>query len=120
VTPRDRLFQTAVIDGGALGAIAIDLASRAVIAGYAHDGLLPAALVDLLVGATRPSGPLTQVCGGPPPNAARELMVAGRDRTLYCVIGERGELVALAAPHAMSVALGWALIRTLVSAEGPR
>jgi hypothetical protein len=117
VTERDQLFETAVVDGGALGAAAIDVATRAVVAGFAHDGLAPAPLLDLLLGSARPVGPLTQLCGGPPPSAARELMIAGRHRVLYCTVLERGELIVMAAPATMSVALGWALIRTLVAAE---
>jgi len=120
MTARDDQFRTAVIDGGALGAAAIDVATRAVIAGHAHDGLIAPGLVDLVLGTVRPHGPLTRACGGPPPSAARELRIAGRDRALYCAVLERGELIVLAAPAAMSVALGWALVRTLTAPEPER
>jgi hypothetical protein len=116
VSARDRLFQATVVDGGALGAAAIDLATRATVAGFADDGLVSPALLDLLLGTARPAGPLTRLCGGPPAGAARELMVAGGDRALYCSVLER-ELIVLAAPAAMSVALGWALVRALAAAE---
>jgi hypothetical protein len=114
---RDRVFEIAVLDGGALGAAAIDIATRRIVAGFAHDGLVPPALLDLLLGAVLPRGPLTWVCGGPPPSTARELMVAGTDRALFCAVLDRGELIVLAAPVAMSVALGWALVRNLAAAE---
>jgi hypothetical protein len=117
VTPRDRLFETAVVDGGALGAAAIDIATRAVSAGYAHDGLASPEVLDLLLGPLRPSGALTQLCGGPPASPGRELMVAGRERTLYCTVLDRGELIIVAAPVAMSIALGWALVRSLIATE---
>jgi hypothetical protein len=115
VTPRDQLFHTTVVDGGALGAAAIRIADRAVVAGYAHDGLAGPALIDLVLGQTRPQGPLTQACGGAPASPARELLVAGRERALFCTVLERGELIIMAAPATMSVALGWALIRALVA-----
>ena len=119
---RDQLFETVVADGGALGAAAIDVATRRTLAGFAPGGLgpgglVPDALLDLLLGRVRPHGPLTRLCGGPPPSVARELMVAGRDRTLFCTVLDRGEVIVLAAPVAMSVALGWALVRRLVAAE---
>ena len=116
MTSRDQLFETAVVDGGALGAAAIDIATRGVVAGYRHDGLVRPELLDLLLGTVRPSGALTQACGGAPPNAARELFVAGAERSLYCSVLDRGEVIVMAAPAAMSVALGWTLVRTLIGA----
>jgi hypothetical protein len=114
----DDRFRTAVVDGGALGAAAIDVTTRAVTAGYAYDGLTSPALIDLLLGTIAPSGPLTRACGGPPPSTARELFVAGADRAVYCTVGHR-ELIVLATPATMSVALGWALIRGLAGPGGP-
>jgi hypothetical protein len=116
VTPRDELFRAAVIDGGALGAAAIDVATRATIAGFAHTGLASPALLDLLLGAVPPSGPLTRLSGGAPPTAARELFVAGAERAVYCAVLERGELIVVATPTTMSVALGWTLVRGLTAA----
>lgn len=110
MTARDRLFETTVVDGGALGAAVVDVATRAVTAGYGHDGLVSPALLELLLGTARPDGA----------SPARELMVAGRDRALYCTVLARGELVVLAAPVAMSVALGWALVRVLAAGEPAR
>jgi hypothetical protein len=104
-----------VVDGGALGAVAIDIATRSIITGFAHADLVSPALLDLLLGAVRSSGPLTLLCGGPPPSAARELFVAGADRAVYCTILERGELIVVATPAAMSVALGWTLVRSLTA-----
>jgi len=119
VRSRDQLFETAVVDGGALGAAAIEVATRAVVAGHGHDGLASPALLELLLGGVRPQGPLIELCGGPPPGAARELLIAGPERALYCMVLER-ELIVMAAPAAMSVALGWALVRTLAAGEaGP-
>jgi hypothetical protein len=115
VTARDQLFQATVRDGGALGAAAIEIATRAVVAGYAHDGLARPELIDLLVGTARPSGALTLACGGAPPSSARELLIAGRERALFCSVLARGEVIVMAAPATMSVALGWTLIRTLVA-----
>jgi hypothetical protein len=120
VTPRDRQFETAVIDGGAIGAAAVDVATRAIVAGFAHDGLVSPALLELLLGAARPHGPLTQACGGAPPSAVHDLYVAGRDRALYCCVTEHGEAIVMAAPATMSVALGWALVRTLTGPGAPR
>lgn len=120
MTARDALFEATVLDGGALGAMAIDIATRTTTAGYAGDGLVSPALLDLLLRTVWPQGPLTRACGGPPASAARELMIAGPDRALYCTVLDRGELIILAAPAAMSVALGWALVRTLVAREAPR
>jgi hypothetical protein len=116
-TARDERFEATVLDGGALGAVAIEIATRAAIAGCNHADLVSPALLDLLLGAVRPGGRLTQGCGGPPPETARELMIAGPARALYCTVLERGELVVLAAPVSMSVALGWALVRTLTALE---
>jgi len=117
VTLRDDLFRTAVVDGGALGAVAIDVATRTAIAGFAHDELASPELVELLLGGVRPSGPLTRLCGGPPPAAARELFVAGPDRAVYCTVVEHRVLIIVATPATMSVALGWALVRVLAAAE---
>jgi hypothetical protein len=117
VTLRDQQFEAVIVDGGALGAAAIDIATREPVAGFSHTGLASPALLDLLLGSTRPQGPLTQACGGPPPSAARELMITGRERALYCAVLERGELIVMAAPVAMSVALGWALVRALGATE---
>jgi len=116
---RERIerFRVAVVDGGALGGAAIDIASRAVLAGFAHDELVSPALLDLLLGSVPPSGPLTWACGGPPPSAARELFIAGTARAVYCTVRER-ELIILVTPAAMSVPLGWALVRGLASAGG--
>lgn len=116
---RDARFRAAVVDGGALGAAAIDLATRAVTAGFGHDDLVHSALLDLLLGSVPPTGPLTHACGGPPLAAAREFYVAGRERALYGTV-VHGELIVLATPAAMSVALGWALVRTLAAAGSPR
>ncbi len=66
-----------------------------------------------------PTGPLTHACGGPPPSAAREFYVAGHDRALYATV-LHGELIMLATPAAMSVALGWTLVRGLAAAGNPR
>jgi hypothetical protein len=117
VTLRDELFRTAVVDGGALGAVAIDIATRTPIAGFAHAELVRPGLVELLLGAVRPSGPLTRLCGGAPPAAARELFIAGADRAVYCTVVDHRALIIVATPAAMSVALGWALVRVLVAAE---
>lgn len=116
---RSERFRIAVTDGGALGAAAIDIATRTVVAGFAHDGLASAALLDLLLGSVPPSGALTWACGGPPPSSARELFISGAERAVYCAVGPR-EVVLLATPAAMSVALGWALIRGLAAPRGAR
>ncbi len=115
MTSRDELFRTVVVDGGALGAAAIDIATRRTIAGFSHADLVSPALLDLLLGTVRPSGPLTWLCGGAPPSPARELFVAGKERAMYCALLDRGELVIVVAPIAMSVALGWALVRGLAA-----
>lgn len=115
MTERDQRFQLAVTDAGAFGAVAIDRATRAVNAGYGHHHIAVPGLLDLLLGTVRPSGPLTQLCGGSPPSAARELFVAGRERALYCLVLERGEVIVVAAPATMSVALGWTLARGLAA-----
>ena len=123
MTLHDELFRTAVVDGGALGAVAIDIATRTAIAGFAHADLASPALLDLLLGTVRPSGPLTQLgqlgqLGGEPPDAAaRELFVAGKDRALYCTVVDHRELIVIATPATMSVALGWALVRVLAAAR---
>jgi hypothetical protein len=114
---RDELFRSAVVDGGALGAVAIDIATRTPIAGFAHAELASPGFVDLLLGAARPSGPLTRLAGSAPPGAARALFVAGRDRAVYCTVVEQRALIIVATPAAMSLALGWALVRALVAAE---
>jgi hypothetical protein len=115
MSPRDQRFQLAVADAGAYGAAAIDRATRSVTAGFAADNIIAPALLDLLLGTTRPSGPLTQLCGGSPPSAARELFVAGKERSLYCLVLERGEVIVVSAPTTMSVALGWTLARGLAA-----
>jgi hypothetical protein len=112
---RDARFRAVVVDGGALGAVAIDVASRAVLAGHAHGDLVTPAVLDLLLGAVRPAGPLTRACGGPPVSTARELFVAGSARALYAVVLDHGEIIVIATPAAMSVALGWALVRGLAA-----
>jgi hypothetical protein len=117
---RDERFRTAVVDGGAIGAAAIDVATRTVMAGYAHDGVINPRMLDLLLGTTRPSGPLIRACGGPPPAAARELYVAGPARAMYASVLAHGEVIVLATPSALSVALGWALIRGLATAWSER
>jgi hypothetical protein len=117
---RDERFRSAVVDGGALGAAAFDLATRAVVAGYAHDQLISPGVLDLLLGKVRPSGPLTRACGGAPPSAARELFIAGAERAVYCAVLEHGEVIVIATPATMSVALGWALIRGLAGAWSER
>ena len=116
MTDRDERFRTAVVDGGAIGAAAVHGASRAVLAGYEVDKVVNPAVLDLLLGATRPSGPLTRACGGAPPSAARELFVSGQDRATYVSILPHGEVIVLATPSTMSVALGWALVRGLAAA----
>jgi hypothetical protein len=120
VTPRDERFRAVVVDGGALGAAAIEIASRAVVAGFAHDGLASPALLDLLFGTVRTSGPLARVCGGPPASAARELFVAGAERALFCALLAHGEAIVMATPATMSVALGWALVRGLAATRSER
>ena len=120
MTARDDRFRDACVDAGAYGAVALDRATRAVIAGFAYDGIAKPALLDLLLGAVRPSGALTQLCGGSPPSAARELYVAGVERALYCMVLERGEVIVVAAPATMSVALGWTLVRGLAATEHAR
>jgi hypothetical protein len=117
MTLRDELFRTAVVDGGALGAVAIDIATRTPIAGFAHAELASPRFVELLLGAVRPSGPLTRLSDGAPPGAARELFVTGMDRAVYCAVVEHRALIIVATPATMSVALGWALVRVLVAAE---
>jgi hypothetical protein len=118
MTPRDHQFQLAVTDAGAYGAAAIDRTTRAITASHAADHLIAPGLLDLLLGPTRPAGPLTQLCGGAPPSTARELYVAGKERALYCLVLDRGEVIVVAAPPTMSVALGWTLARGL-AATGP-
>jgi len=112
-------FRIAVTDGGALGAAAIDIATRTVVAGFAHDDLVSPALLDLLLGTVPPSGPLTWACGGPPPSSARELFIVGAERALYCAVGDR-EVIVLTMPAALSVALGWALVRGLAATGATR
>jgi|GEM_PF-5569714 len=120
MTARDDRFREACVDAGAYGAVALNRLTRDVIAGYAYDGIAKPALLDLLLGTVRPSGALTQLCGGSPPSAARELYVAGVDRALYCMVLDRGEVIVVAAPAAMSVALGWTLVRGLAATEQVR
>lgn len=124
MTARDDRFRDACVDAGAFGAVAVQRATREVIAGFAHAGIAAPALLDrlldLLLGTVRPGGPLTQLCGGSPPSAARELYVAGRERSLYCMVLERGEVIVVAAPSTMSVALGWTLVRGLAATEHAR
>ncbi|HET9627394.1 MAG TPA: hypothetical protein VFP84_38815 [Kofleriaceae bacterium] len=117
---RDERFRSAVVDGGAIGGAAIDIATRAVIAGYAHEGVVSGRVLDLLLGTTRPSGPLIRALGGPPPAVARELYVSGPARAVYASVLPHGEVIVLATPSAMSVALGWALIRGLATAWSER
>ncbi|MEO7734651.1 MAG: hypothetical protein ABIY55_27085 [Kofleriaceae bacterium] len=120
MTARDDRFRDACVDAGAFGAVALHRVTRAVIAGFAYDGIAKPALLDLLLGTVRPSGALTQLCGGSPPSSARELYVAGVDRALYCTVLERGEVIMVAAPATMSVALGWTLVRGLAATEPAR
>jgi hypothetical protein len=120
MTARDDRFRDACTDAGAYGAVALQRTTREVIAGFASDRIADPALLDLLLGTMRPGGPLTQLCGGSPPSAARELYVAGRDRSLYCMVLERGEVIVVAAPATMSVALGWTLVRSLAATEQAR
>jgi hypothetical protein len=120
MTARDDRFRDACVDAGAFGAVAVNRATREVIAGHAHAGIADPALLDLLLGTVRPASPLTQLCGGSPPSAAKELFVAGRERALYCMVLERGEVIVVAAPSTMSVALGWTLVRGLAATEQAR
>lgn len=120
VPARDALFEATVIGGGALGAMAIDIATRTTTAGYADDALVSPAMVELLLRSVRPDGPLTRACGGAPASEASEVMIAGPERALYCSVLDRGELIILAAPAAMSVALGWTLVRALITRETER
>ncbi|MEZ4401359.1 MAG: hypothetical protein R3B06_15145 [Kofleriaceae bacterium] len=117
MTGDDRFAATARA-GGALACAQIDGATRQVRAGFAHDGLVSPRLLDLLLGTVRPAGPITQACGGPPVNAARELFVAGPGRSLFCAVVPRGDVVIMAAPPAMSLARGWALLAALVTSGG--
>lgn len=119
-SPRDRWFEATVTNGGASGAAAIDIATRQVVAGFAHGDLASPALLDLLLGGAAPQGALTSACGPRPASAARELMVTGSGRALYCVVLAHGEVVVLGAPATMSVALGWALVRALVAGDRGR
>ncbi len=120
MTTRSDRIRAACIDAGAFGAVAFDRLTREVIAGFAHEDLVNPALLDLLLGTTRPAGPLAQLCGGAPAIPARELHVSGRERSLYCTVLDRGEVIVMAAPATMSVALGWTLVRHLVATEpGP-
>lgn len=107
--------QQAVADGGALSACAIDRETRAVLATAGSDGPLAPAMLDLLLGSTSPSGPLTRACGGPPVNAVRQVLLTGRERALFVQVVGRAVFV-VATPVSMSVALGWTLVRTLTSA----
>lgn len=120
MTARDDRFRDACVDAGAFGAVAVHRVTRAVIAGFAHDGIANPALLDLLLGTVRPVGALTQLCGGSPLSAARELYVAGRQRALYCMVLDRGEVIIVATPATMSVALGWTLVRGLAATEHVR
>jgi hypothetical protein len=116
MTPCELVFRDAVRDAGALGAMALDGATRNLIAGHGHDGLISPALLDLLLGSVRPSGALTRACGGPPASAARQLLVVTPSRATYGAVLAAGELVVVATPAGMSVALGWALVRRLSAA----
>jgi hypothetical protein len=60
------------------------------------------------------------VRGGPPAGAARALFVAGTERALYCALTEHGELIVMATPAAMNVALSWALVRGLAATRSER
>lgn len=113
---RDQVFRAVVADGGALGAVALDRTTRAVIAGHGHEQLVTGTLLDLLLGTVAPSGPLTRLAGGPPVSEARELFVTAKDRSLFVSVLPTGEVIVLATPAAMSVALGWALARRLITA----
>ena len=120
MTARDGRFREACLDAGAFGAVAIHRVTRELIAGFAHDGIAPPALLDLWLGMVRPVSALTQLCGGSPFSEARELYVAGRERALYCMVLERGEVIVVATPATMSVALGWTLVRSLAATEHAR
>ena len=113
---RDERFRTAVVDGGAIGAAAVHAVTRQVLAGHEADKVVNPAVLDLLLGSTRPSGALTRACGGAPPSAARELFISGAERATYLSILPHGEVIVLATPATMSVALGWALVRGLAAA----
>jgi hypothetical protein len=120
VTPQERAFHDVVVDGGALGAAVLDRVTRTVLASYGQPVLAHPAVLDILLGGASPGSPLTRASGGPPINAARELFVAGSERALFFSILRTGEVIAIATPSAMSVALGWTLVRTLLAAlEAP-
>ncbi|HEY0191637.1 MAG TPA: hypothetical protein VGC42_10995 [Kofleriaceae bacterium] len=115
MSDRDERFRAAVLDGGALGAAAVHGVTREVLAGHQTEQVLSPAVLDLILGVTRPSGALTRACGGAPPSAARELFVAGAERATYLSILPHGEVILLATPTGMSVAVGWALVRGLAA-----
>lgn len=115
MTARSDRFRSIVADGGALGAAAFDIATRAVVVGHGLTPLVPPGLLDLLLGTVRPSGSLTRACGGAPPSTARELFVAGTERATYCAVLPHGEVIVLVTPAAMSIALGWSLLRGLAN-----
>ena len=116
MTPRERAFRDAVVDGGALGAAALDRVTRTVLASHGQPALAHLAVLDVLFAGPPADGPLTRACGGPPVNAARELFVAGRERALFFSILRTGEVVVVSTPPAMSVAVGWTLVRSLIAA----
>lgn len=116
MTARDQAFHAVVADGGALGAAAFDRGTRRLLASHGQPVLAHPGMLDVLIGGATASCPITQLCGGPPVQAARELFVAGARQALFCAILRTGEVVVVTTPPATSVALGWTLVRNLVAA----
>lgn len=110
-----RAARAAVTEGGALAAAIYDRSTRTLIGGHAESELPVEQLLDVLERAPRRSK-LSALCGGEPLRAARELCVVGKQRTLFVSILDTGEVVVVATREAMSVALGWTLVRSLISA----
>ncbi len=110
--------RSAVVEGGALSVGIYDRSTYALIAGHAHRDLQCRGLLELLVGGELPSGKLAQLAGGAPVRAARELCVVGAERSLFIAALDTGEVVVVATHATMSVALGWTLVRSLVTAVG--
>ena len=115
MTPREQAFRDVVVDGGAIGAIALDRVTRTVLESYGQP-LPNLAVLEVLFAGPPADGLLTRACGGPPVNSARALFVTGREQALFCALLRTGEVVVVATPPAMSVALGWTLVRALTAA----
>jgi hypothetical protein len=107
----------AAISDGALSCVVVDPASGERLAEAGHERVDPAPLVENLTGRVAFANPFTPTSRRTDPTQVEELFLLTPLRAVFAAMTPTSRrLVVLAAPPAMSVALGWSLMRRVAAA----